>query len=575
MVQWLLGGLLLVGVALWLAQSQLSLANSSLAVHLPLLGGKPAPLANVAARHGIRMGVAVDPAYFANDPTYGRQVRAEFNSVTPEVVMKAQWIHPCPPTWLRDKYPVVEQWVSDYSGDENSDPGVIINCRVDPSEWNWGPMDEVVAWARLNRVGVYGHALLWHSQNPGWLTHRTLYDPFTGDYLISEGDMRRLVTEHITAVVARYCDPTVKVDYAGHEDVPLAGVVYAYDVVNEAVALNAQGQAILQQGTIHKESPARPSRNPWLALGADSLTGENYVRVAFQAARDARTTHCPPDSVRLFYNDFDIETGGAKTEGVFRLLDSLDGSVDQQRAADSPVEGIGFQSHLRLYPETSNPLPHDLTRLQPTFAAFADGLGLEIKITEADVSLRRARGVACGDNPGDSAAQDCSLPAPATYFAHPTPARSQAHVFAALARACRDTPACTGFTVWGISDTHSWLNCFQPQLFVYGPSIYCGAVTPTPTATAHPSATATPIHSCGCQGTTCPPEESLACQTLSEALPSTATPLGAPHDQRVPPFTPKPAYDALYQVWATPPATAVPLSGYPAPVPLMPPSAYP
>jgi endo-1,4-beta-xylanase len=99
------------------------------------------------------VGTAVDMSALANDPTYKAAIAREFNTVTPENVMKWETVEP-------------QQGVTDFSQG-----------------------DALVRFARANRQAVRGHTLVWHSQLPTWLTSGT----FTNAQL--EAILRRHIFE--------------------------------------------------------------------------------------------------------------------------------------------------------------------------------------------------------------------------------------------------------------------------------------------------------------------------------------------------------------------------------------------
>lgn len=121
------------------------------------------------------MGVAVSPGALKG-PEAGL-ITIQFNSLTPENVMKMQLIHPR----------------------EN--------------EYNWKDADSIVAFATRNGMRVRGHTLCWHSQTPAWLFVNEKGDTVTKEILLQR------LKDHIITVVSRY-----------------KGKVYAWDVVNEAIS---------------------------------------------------------------------------------------------------------------------------------------------------------------------------------------------------------------------------------------------------------------------------------------------------------------------------------------------------
>jgi endo-1,4-beta-xylanase len=362
----------------------------------------PPGLKDVAAPRGIVMGVAVHPPRFS-DERYERTITRDFDSVTPEVAMKFEVIHPCPPLALTeptsDQYNAsVAAWVASRSRDCDGSAS---------SEWNWEPMDRVVAWAEEHDLMVYGHPFLWHLQNPGWITETDL----------SPAELRWIMRDHIAGIVHRYC-----------------ARIYAYDVVNEGIAPDG---SILALG-------------PWHRV-------PDYIDLAFRDAREAlERCHPAPESVRLFYNDFDIEYGRAQfydayvaQPGVYNKSEAVHNYLAGLLAADdpTPVDGVGLQAHLWL--REDGDFLHDTADMVMTMKRFAR-LGLEIKITELDIPLYV-------DNP-------------AAYL------DEQAIQVAGVAAACLEVPACTGFTTWGLRDAQSWRGReWAPLLFsdeVCG-DVYC------------------------------------------------------------------------------------------------------
>jgi endo-1,4-beta-xylanase len=136
-----------------------------------LLPPPDAPLRALAARHHLGVGTAVNTDALGTDATYTGLVAEQFNTVTPENVMKWQLVEPTQGTY------------------------------------DWSAADRLVAFARAHGQRVRGHTLVWHSQLPTWLTSGT----FTPDQL------RALLHKHIT-------------DEATH----FKGQIWQWDVVNEA-----------------------------------------------------------------------------------------------------------------------------------------------------------------------------------------------------------------------------------------------------------------------------------------------------------------------------------------------------
>ena len=222
--------------------------------------------------------------------------------------------------------------------------------------------DSMLEFATANGMRMRGHTLVWHNQLSTWLT--------SGTWTQAEGVA--LLDEHISTVVGRY-----------------KGKIAAWDVVNEA--FNDDGS---------------PRTTFW-----STLIGPAYVAQAFRTAAAA-----DPDA-KLFYNDYNIETIGDKSNAVLSMLTEL-------KSAGVPVHGVGLQAHFVV---GQTPSRDALVANMSRFAA----LGLKIQITELDIRM----------------------PVPASAAALQT----QAQNYADVVRACLDVPACDMVVSWGFTDLSSWV----------------------------------------------------------------------------------------------------------------------
>ncbi len=237
------------------------------------------------------------------------------------------------------------------------------SLRPTRAEFRYARPDSMVAFAAANSMLVRGHTLAWHSQLPSWVSNGT----FTA------GEARTVLDEHITAVVTHY-----------------KGKLAAWDVVNEAFT----------------DSPVTLRGGFW----SDRI-GRGYIEQAF------RTAFAADPATPLYYNDYNIEGIGAKSDSVYALLRDL-------RARGVPVHGVGMQMHLI---GGSTPTVADLTA---NFARFA-ALGLKIQITEMDVRV----------------------PTPATAAALATQAQNYRDVI----NVCLQDTACDMVVRWGFTDRASWV----------------------------------------------------------------------------------------------------------------------
>jgi len=155
-------------------------------------------------------------------------------------------------------------------------------------KFEFAKADGIVDFAREHGMRVRGHTLVWHNQNPQWLTHGS----FSRTQLIA------IMRDHIRAVMAHY-----------------KGRIGEWDVVNEAV-----------------DDTGKLRDTPWLRG-----IGPEYIPMAFRFAHEA------DPSAKLFYNDYGTERTGPKADGVYGLVQSL-------LAAKAPLDGVGFQTHVDAKP---------------------------------------------------------------------------------------------------------------------------------------------------------------------------------------------------------------------------------
>jgi endo-1,4-beta-xylanase len=127
------------------------------------------------------IGVAVNQNQFSgNDPRGNPIIEANFNSISPENILKWESVHPRP-----DGY--------EFAG-----------------------ADQYVNYGRAHHMLIVGHTLVWHSQTPRWVFQDTNGQPVERDTLLAR------MRDHIHTVVGRY-----------------RGRIKVWDVVNEA--LNEDG----------------------------------------------------------------------------------------------------------------------------------------------------------------------------------------------------------------------------------------------------------------------------------------------------------------------------------------------
>lgn len=253
---------------------------------------------------------------------------------------------------------------------------------IEPTQgkYDWAGGDRLVANAKKNNQLVRGHNLVWHSQLPAWLSS----DGAGMTSSFSAAELRAILKKHVQ-------------DVAGH----YKGQIWQWDVVNEA--FNDDGT---------------PRKDIWYQAFGNST---DYIPLAFQWAHEA------DPKAKLFYNDYNIEGSGVKSDAVYQL-------VRQMKARRIPIDGVGFQTHL----STAYGFPD----MQANMTRFAK-LGLDVAETEVDVRTP----VTAGDTAGTFT--DTPATPPAKYA-------QQAYWSQAL-QACLLIKRCISFTAWGVSDANSWI----------------------------------------------------------------------------------------------------------------------
>ncbi|MCK9795744.1 endo-1,4-beta-xylanase [Isoptericola sp. 4D.3] len=139
------------------------------------------------------------------------------------------------------------------------------------------------------------------------------------------------------------------------------------------------------------------------------VLGDGYIAEALHAARAA------DPQADLCLNDYNIEGINAKSNAMYDLVADL-------KADGVPVDCVGLQAHL-----IGGQVP---STLQANLQRFAD-LGVDVRLTELDIRV--------------------PVPASAASLTQ------QAADYRAVTEACLAVERCTGITVWGVDDGHSWV----------------------------------------------------------------------------------------------------------------------
>ncbi|MDU5289094.1 MAG: endo-1,4-beta-xylanase [Clostridium sp.] len=182
-------------------------------------------------------------------------------------------------------------------------------------------------FARENGMKMRGHTLVWHNQTPRWFFAEGYSDREDAPLADRETMLARL-EGYIRSVLG-----FVQEEYPG--------IIYAWDVVNEAV----------EDGAL---------RRSWWT----ETVGEDFI---LQAFRFARKYSAP--GVDLFYNDYDTFVPWKRDVICEQILKPL--------MAEGIVDGIGMQSHMTM----QTPSLEEYEKAVSVFGA----LGLQVQVTELDI----------------------------------------------------------------------------------------------------------------------------------------------------------------------------------------------
>ncbi len=253
-------------------------------------------------------------------------------------------------------------------------------------EWNWENADRIANFARENKIGLRGHCLVWHNQTADWM-----YRDENGE-LVSKEVLFERMREHIHTIVNRYKD-----------------VVYAWDVVNEAITDNPDAEVPYRQSTYYK------------------IAGDEFIKKAFEYAHEA-----DPKAL-LFYNDYN-ETNPAKRDRIYNMVKSM-------KEEGIPIHGIGMQGHYNI----SSPTEDEFRKAIELYSQVVDN----IHITELDVRINT------GEQGGQLNVEQTDKELEMTAEAD----AAQVAQYDMLFRVMRDHKnVIRNVTFWNVYDGDSWLD---------------------------------------------------------------------------------------------------------------------
>lgn len=202
------------------------------------------------------------------------------------------------------------------------------------NSFNYYHGDRLVSFAQRHNMYVRGHTLVWHSQNPSWLTS----DGTKNTNNFSREELLSIMKNHILNVVGHW-----------------KGKVKEWDVANEVLSDNQQ--------SIYSNPKAYDLRPSVWSTGV----GEEFLDSAFVWAHQA-----DPEAI-LILNDYGVEgKGWGKSEALFNLAMRLKNS-------GIPIDGIGLQGHMDAGLNYVGSIEENIKRCKEA--------GLLCRITELDLGI--------------------------------------------------------------------------------------------------------------------------------------------------------------------------------------------
>ncbi len=293
---------------------------------------QPQNLSTLTAPYGFKLGA---PLSFSQlrDKNYLTRLKQHFNSITATNEMKA--------------YSLLDEKAT--------------KARTDGMPaMNYGMADQMVQWAQDNGIGVRGHVLVWDAYMTDWF-FRVDYSP---NKPYADPETIKARTEYyITEVVT-------------HFEKKFPGVVYCWDVVNEAVADGANEYAAGDPRHL------RTLRSGNVNLFREYM-GDDYVSLAFLYAKNA--VESLGADIKLYYNDYNAYFGD-KAQAIRTLIREVNTSAQDENGNYRKLcDGIGMQGYIGGYGVQEGCLVDShLGMIKNEILNYA-AEGLEVQITEMAV----------------------------------------------------------------------------------------------------------------------------------------------------------------------------------------------
>ena len=247
--------------------------------------------------------------------------------------------------------------------------------------------------AEEDQIHIRGHVLCWYSQTP-----EKFFEDKDGN-LLTKDAMNARLEDYIKQVV-------------GHVEKNYPGLLYCWDVVNEAII---PGDGV--KGGLRRYFNGGKEETGYYKIYGDS---NEYIINAFKYANK----YVNPN-IKLFYNDYG-ETDPVKVKCICDLADAV-------KAGGGRIDGIGMQSHHSM----EAPSAEELYNAIMAYGKHTD----EVQITELDM-------LASKSYDGSDAQKEAELVKQAYRYKE---------FIDAILKAKDDGTNITALVFWGVSDSDSWL----------------------------------------------------------------------------------------------------------------------
>ena len=305
------------------------------------------------------------------------------------------------------------------------------------SDYTFKSFNRFVEFAKINRLKMRGHTLIYHSAMPSWILN--------------------LTREQAIIAIMRHC-----YNVALYYKTNYPGIIFCYDVVNE-----------------HHASPSY--NPPWMrkaANGRVDITDTEYIEAACIA------THKADPTAKLFLCDYNCESTWGDNQTFDALINLVKSIRNKYKGLNFPIHGLAFQGHyildlvvynglnpLRNNRYISNIQNYIQKTLKWQIEIITNQLGLEFQFTEVDTrawidyldsppnnkDLYDIKKIYGGNGWDSTAINNYNI--------------MQAEFLKQLYAYMKTNKKCTSFTFWGLNDAVSWLfpdfiNWFtMPTLF--------------------------------------------------------------------------------------------------------------